>query len=643
MASRSSRNWLGETYNGTKRGRAAYGDIDWSLFPEKLEKTDIDEDPEQLHNEWRSVLKNTDVEAPGFAYEEPRRNTFARSHLNLRDGGFFGATTDPWVTYKGGYNNIESLGDTSEPFDTQFHDHDPRGFLTEQPWNEYRRLQEANMRRIDFKDDGDYSTTSGGIHPNTQYQNIRSAQNWVKARLKIFDTSFENRHVGGVGIYPHVSDVFKSSHEDTSVIDDGNMAMTWEDPENRQRLTMHLSNIVHGGSRMWRTESTTDHKVKVASYGKLYKQRGLINHENQLRLLEDDTPWSKVEGVKRTPKNLVKLMSTALQDQMGPLSDKTASQSARLMYQNSALEGHGEEQFKGMKNEESELTNDKRSRKLTKDIMALLGFVEQDVKFLESRATGKQGKQAKKALANLYKMGEVLHSLPANVKLELRNELILKSSGSGLIPGNYKKQRHQVVVNPKIVQHMDLMVRKSEKFSDPIMNRDATVADPEDILSKRNHLNNPLFVFKSAHKETEDIDFNRRQAESTDSNHRKSKGATTGTAANYKNLAKTAEQLAKNRRKAGNTQVQGDADPNLVYKTKNVGDIDNFETMKKALIDNQFGENKFINRRIGTNMADKLRARHHQETEDWSINDPVSQREQMLRKNGKNLVRSQRV
>ena len=65
--------------------------------------------------------------------------------------------------------------------------------------------------------------------------------------------------------------------------------------------------------------------------------------------------------------------------------------------------------------------------------------------------------------------------------------------------------------------------------------------------------------------------------------------------------------------------------------------------MKKALIDNQFGENKFINRRIGTNMADKLRARHHQETEDWSINDPVSQREQMLRKNGKNLVRSQRV
>ena len=64
---------------------------------------------------------------------------------------------------------------------------------------------------------------------------------------------------------------------------------------------------------MWRTDTTTDHKVNVAAYGKLYKNRGLINHENQLRILEDDTPWSRIEGARQAPRNLVKLMATALE------------------------------------------------------------------------------------------------------------------------------------------------------------------------------------------------------------------------------------------------------------------------------------------------------------------------------------------
>src|SRR5690606_33680850 len=103
--------------------------------------------------------------------------------------------------------------------------------------------------------------------------------------MKIFETAFENRHTGGVGIYPNISRVFKSTAEDK--MSDSGMSLTAEDPEIRKRMTMRLSDIVHEGSAALHANTTTDHKVKVAAYGKLYKNAGLINHEHQLRILED--------------------------------------------------------------------------------------------------------------------------------------------------------------------------------------------------------------------------------------------------------------------------------------------------------------------------------------------------------------------
>jgi hypothetical protein len=569
------------------------------MFPEKLENTPIYEDPDMMNNEFRATLKDTSPEAPTFAYEQPRRNTFARSHLNLRDGGVFGSTTDPYA---------------NEDYDLNFHDHDPRGYLTEQPWNEYRRQIESRLRMADFRDDGDYSTTGGGVHPNTLYTSIRNAQNWTKARLKIFDTSYENRHAGGVGIYPHISNVFKSSRENAvgsrGVDEEDDMSMTFEDPEIRQRLTMHLSNVVHGGSRMWRSETTTDHKVKVAAYGKLYSQRGFIPHESQLRILEEDTPWSRMEGSRNAPKNLVKLMATALEGE-SDLSPGTAAQSARLMYHNAAGAGHGEEQFQGVRGQEAEMGN--RSMMLTRDIMALLGFVEQDIKFLESRASdpGKQGKQARRALADLYKMAEVLHATPANVKLEMRNELLLRSGGFGLTPGDGsggRKTRDQVIVNPKIVKHMDMMVRRMEKPNgDGTANRRDAEGDAENALNKRNHLNGPLFVRKATNRSEENIDFNRRAAESGEAKY---KSHTEGKTVKYNNLKKMAQRVERNKRLGTSAHDYQDTEQAPVYKNKNVGDVDMHELMIHAVIDNDFGENQALTRH-GGRMGTKDMRRYH--------------------------------
>jgi len=598
MASRSSSNYNSEFYQTSWRGRPLDGDISLEMFPEKYERTQVEEDPMQVHDEMRLNLLDTTPETDSmFAYEEPRRNTFARSHLNLRDGGIFGSTTDPYVNAGGnGYGSVggASTPNTQDGYDIQFHDKDPRYYLDEQPWNRYREVQEANMRRTDFKDDGDYSLPSGGnVHPNTLYKNIRASQNWVKDRLKIFDTSFENIHPGGVGVYPHVSDVFKSSHEDTSVLTDGTgMSTTFEDPENRQRLTMKLSNIVHGGSPILRTNETTDHKVQVAGYGMLYKQRGLLNHETQLRMTESDTPWSKIEGNQTAPKGLVKLMANALQDR-GGITPRTAAHSARLIYQDAAFAGQNQEKFGGMTKSESELHN--RNHILTKDIMALLGIVDQDIKFLESQ-TGKNRRQADRALANVYEMAQVLHRLPANVKLEMRDELLLRSAGFGLAPGSTSQLRKacdQVIVNPKIVQHMDLMVRRTVAPGDSLENRMEADGDSE---GKLNRAQPELFVSKMALRSSENIDFNRREGKPE---KEKFAGKSEARVASYRNLARSAEKVRKNSGHQDPAQELGDTEYAQTRKVAHMTDVDVIENLTQAAVDNDFGENRGLQRHIG--------------------------------------------
>ena len=212
MASRSAAEWQSETLQGTRRGREDSGDVAIDFFPQKYEHTEILEDPEQLNKEWRQTIQDFSPDTASYAYELPRRNVMSRSHLNHLDSGVFGSSVDPYF---------------SEMADTSFHDHDPRGYSDQQPWSEYRRGIEAQMRRFDYRDDGDYSTTGGGVSPYTLYQNIRAAQNWTKARFKIFDTSYENMHSGGVGVYPNISQVFKSARENTGVqSDEDGMAMT---------------------------------------------------------------------------------------------------------------------------------------------------------------------------------------------------------------------------------------------------------------------------------------------------------------------------------------------------------------------------------------------------------------------------------
>lgn len=558
MASRTSGMYSQEQYTTTYRGRELANDIGWEMFPEKLEKTDIYEDPNEMYDYRRDVLKDLTPDRSNLmAYEETRRDKHSREFLNLRSGGAR-VTTDPWA---------------NEGFDTQFHDSDPRGWSTEQPWQEYRRLMQTQMDRLDFKDDGDYSVPSSGLHPNTMYSQIRAAQDWVKARLKIFSTSKDNFHNGGIGKYKYYdrSSAEKVDFEETSV----NIDQRYDSYENRRNKTDILSDKIALGSKALRVNTTTDHEVAVSAYGKLMKHVGLIPHETQLRMLEDDTRWGKEFKPTKVSK---------------PLAIMMAAEANRENMQNSQSE---KSKFVNEINGEM----NQRGGKVLHEIVSLLGFTENEIKFLKSEEM-KNNKTAKKALANLYELTEMLHALPANVKLTLRDELALKSGGARLRPSEDggRDLRNSVILNPKIRDFMIYAAGGNKRPEDTTEAMRKGIADSEGKLNNI-FANSPLFIYKNSGVEDLDVLAAKHQSITTPGRVT----ATTETAvASFKSFAKTAMDLATSSRESITSNMFADSIKSIfgmnLKKGETMGHSADINTTK---VDNKFGENLHLDRRVG--------------------------------------------
>jgi len=551
MASRKSGFYNSEYYKTSRRGRALDGDMSFDMFPEKFEATSVNEDPNELYNYNRQVLKDyTPDHGNMLASDETTRDKHSREKLRLREGGARTLTMP--------YSNDNN--------DTQFHDSDPRGWSTEQPWQEYRRQLEAQLNRTDFKDDGDYSVPGTGIHPNTMYSQIRGAQDWVKARLKIFSTSKDNFHNGGIGKYKwyHKSDGEKVDFEETSV----NIDQRYDSFAERQNKTSELSNIVNLGSKMLRTNTTTDQLVTVSSYGKLMRQKGLINHETQLRIVEDDTRWGQVKnGAFSNKSNVASFMSAEVnrESMQAAVGDKA--------------------KFKAEKEDE----NKNQSKKLTGDIISLMGFTENEVKYLES-AAAKNVKTAKLALAQLHGLTEMLHATPAHLKLTLRDELVVSGVRHvGATSTGGRKARNEVILNPKIVEYMKQSVRK---------NADRT-ANPENILrdaiadseGKLNHklAGQEVYVYK--HNSPDDLMNNRNDSLAEP----KAAKIAIENIVSYKNFSKSAQSITKNQHEG--LQMQDLADSKKMWQKMGmlIGDT----KAAVAVTDNNFGDNLTKTRHIG--------------------------------------------
>jgi hypothetical protein len=604
---------MSETYHGTRRGRSSAGEFSAELFPEKYEFTEMVEDPDMIRDDRRTTISDWSPEQNTLlASEEARRRTYGMQRLNLMQNGTPGPGTLPYISH----------GD----FEISFTDQDPRGTDNQPDYKEYRRQQEANFRRIDYKDDSDFSTPEIGISPFTMYRNIKSAFNWVKARKKIFETSYESRSNGGVGVYDHVSNVFKSDNEDTNVITDGDsgIATTFEDPENRQHHTTKLSNIVHMGSAFLRANTTSDHRVKVSALGKLYSNQGLLPHETQLRLIEDDTPISRLDSMRATPKNLAQLMSNYVhqtdysEGNYGDYAARTGSKPAssiqgqRAMWQDSVGD---KEKFSGMRGD-SEATEN-RAIGLTKDILSLMGLTATEVKWAQSHER-ENAQQAQPILANMHKLAELVHRMPAHLKIEVKNELILRSAGAGgglrtPTPGQLRMTRDSVVVNPKIRQHMELSVRGQADPADVRVVMDAVDADP---TGHRRPMGTPLMSYKTQSRDSEEVGANRRQTDAAQRGRGHQQDRADKPAYQYTQLAILARETENNRQR-GNQPDQIVEDPANVEARGGIRpntQDDFYKAMMSSVLDVEFPENRALSRHAAAPKV-KSTARRYVDTD----------------------------
>lgn len=536
-----------QEYYGTRKGRSAAGDIGYEMFPEKYESTNIYEASDAIYNFNRNALRDLAPEKNTlFASEEPRREKMSSSFLNLRDGGKFGSTAEP-IIY-------------DADFDTQFHDADPRGHHGEHDWKSYRKVVENKLSLVDFKDDGDYKTIDGCIHPDKLYSNIRQTQNWLKARLKIFDEGLENRHNGGVGVYDNVSSVFKSYQEDLSIAVDGtSMNMTFEDPEIRARLTTVLSNWVHTGGKQLKENSTTDHKVATSAYGKLLSQSGILNHETQMRMIADDRKFSVLSGIRSGNKNLIKV-----------LDEMTQSEERKKIQDYDAVANQDKREFMY-----SEQSSKNSTASITRDILSLVGISEQQVKFLESQAN-KNNKTAVRALAELYSMTELVHNSPAHTKLQIRKELLKSAAGAGLKPGTGDRQAS--LINPKIMSYMqrqtiNYTTKSRETVDKRAANADIKIKDFKNVRiaksAKQEYMGNTMELIDSGIKA---------------GNSKK--------AVNYKKILKDS---SPNQNTSATSQTASETLNTMLVKRKLVSNKYR-EMMDNGKTDNEFGENKSFNK-----------------------------------------------
>lgn len=341
-----------------------------------------------------------------FSYEEPMRENQRAYRIRLREEGRY---SDP---YK------------DDDFDIQFHDKDPRGWSGETPWGDMRKQSEARSRQKKQYADESMHVPESTLGPTAMFNNIRSTQNWLKARWKNFDESYNNRSNGGVGVYGDVSRLDKSALE----MPEG--TIVGEDPINRANVNIIASNNVHLGSKYFVERTTTDHKIKTSAYGKLLRSNGLIPHGAQMREMSEGD-IRKREEMTTTSRQLVKHMRSAMR-----------GDTAETMRAGKSVEGRAVRPA------------------IVMDILSIIGVSERDIRAAESMSN-KNNTMAKHAVAELKNLVEMVQRMPVSEQMRIRDDLMLRSAGAHLKPKKGSASR-EALVKPVAVEHMINTIRTAK-------------------------------------------------------------------------------------------------------------------------------------------------------------------------------------
>jgi hypothetical protein len=240
-----------------------YGDMPFDMYLRKIEQSCEYENPSQIDDYQRSLIKDFKPDEPFFESDQPRGGKDANgtprggfqstSQINLRSGGR--TLDDPYLP-DGTFT------------DWQFMEKDERGFVTEPNMRKHVEQQYARGKNYNYRNDSDNSIPSEGVTPYNMQMGIRNAQNITKDYFKIFSTAFEGWTNGGAT--PGYSKSVKELITDEQVLKDP----AHRDLGNRGRMTTSLSNDTSIG---WRR--TVDHRFKVAKYGRTNTSKSFTSED----------------------------------------------------------------------------------------------------------------------------------------------------------------------------------------------------------------------------------------------------------------------------------------------------------------------------------------------------------------------------
>lgn len=420
----------------------SYGAIDEGMVARKYEQTAFYEDPFQVENSIRDELRDFTPDQATLESDMPRREYQSTSRIHLRESGSRGDNPEHPEIFIG------------------FTDRDPRGVATDpdfkqmanQSWAR-RRFKEATM----YNDD-DHSVPSQGIHPNKMRWQIRQSQHELKKRLKIFSTSKDALKPGMSPVSQRNGSEVDKTYAESERMDQhlpSDMVFT-------QGKTAELSNDTNIG--WWQT---TDHEFKVAQYGFNNAKMPGRQHEGVKRDTRYEQEFHQSKQNKPTT-SMVMLMSAVVSNK------KTKHK-------------EGDTNFK----EGFETMSRKNGHMSTPDeLINLMHQAINQVKYGESKdpITGKSKKLSD--IKAVQQFVDMTQKLPSHAQLAIKEELERFTTKSASMR-DLHPDRSKVVINPKILNFMDNIIRKTGKTKTELLG--ARMADDidSDVFTVQTQLNGP--------------------------------------------------------------------------------------------------------------------------------------------------------
>jgi hypothetical protein len=266
-----------------------YINIDNNRIINKYEITPLLEADIDLNDYQKDILKDFRPDKATFEYEKPRKNTDSVAKLNTH---YYGRRCD------------------KEPFQDDlflgFTDKDPRSIHTDPLMGNMQKhfWHRKDDYKYSFKDDSDNSVPTAGISESKMQQNKKQTYKGFKDRYKNFDESTDAWTNSYNAIQSEKSRV--TNNELDTVVPNLNDV---EDIKKRRDYvaTLSLESLPVG----W--NAVPDHKIKIAQYTKLLKQKNL-NDFNVRKNNNNQTTDNKLSKILDKEQQLVKQLLLATEN-----------------------------------------------------------------------------------------------------------------------------------------------------------------------------------------------------------------------------------------------------------------------------------------------------------------------------------------